>query len=178
MTGRLLRYGAAVLFIAILTHIVTILAVPSNAPHMTFDTLAATIASGRTTPLDRWHPPVAGLDPAFVNAVCLMDRTDDGLRLSGTLPDVYWSIAVVADDGRIVSAATRDTQSNGIVDMTIVASSAEDDVTVGPPTVTVDLPSDAGLFLVRAFVPERGDRPAIETALSALDCRRLSSPDD
>lgn len=174
MSGRLLRGAAAVLFVAILVHVIAILLIPAKAPHVAVDRIMASMPAGRLTLVDRWHPPVPDLDPAFVNAICPLTAEAAGLGLTGTLPDVYWSVAVIADSGRIVSALTHgDQDADGINLLVLPADAPAAPPAAGAP-VTVELPSASGLILVSAFVPARGERPAIEAAVAALDCHRLA----
>lgn len=172
MIGRLVRYGMATVFIAILVHTVAVLRVPAYAPRTPYDRLAADVPlPGSLTLIDVGKASVDGLDPTFANAVCRMGPDDDGLRLSGTMPDVpYWSLVVMDDGGNSLAVITRDQRDDGKIDLVLMKEDSDAAVVAAADTERIALDSSAGLVLVKAFVPFRGDRRDTEDALRALAC--------
>lgn len=168
-----LRWFVAVLFIAGLTHIATVLLVPGHSRDQAFTGIDLAEATTRLVRVDGRNT-VADLDPAFLNAVCRFDDDTGPMRLGGAMPATYWSIAALSDDGRILSTLSREdlrgTNIDLLVGRTAALDAARQSAGIGD-IETMALPVDSGFLLVRLFAGDLDDRRLAEDAFDGLDCR-------
>lgn len=167
------RWFAAMLCIAGLTHIYAVLQIPSHVHDRTFVGTDVSESPGSLVRVDGRHA-VADFDPTFLNAVCRFDEDTGPVRLIGAMPTGYWSIAAMADDGRILSTLSREDVSGPTLDLLVGKTAAIDAARQGADIDTVEsmsLPVDTGYLLVRLFAGSLGDRDGAETSFAGLSCQ-------
>lgn len=168
-----LRWFAAMLCIAGLTHIGAVLLAPSHSRDLAFTGVDFDKTDGKLARIDNSNTS-ADLDPAFLNGVCRFDDDIGPIRLSGTMPATYWSIAAMADDGRILSTLSREDVRGASIDLLVGRTAALDEArqAAGIDSIqTMSLPVDTGFLLVRLFAGDLEDRSYAEKSFGGLECR-------
>lgn len=168
-----LRWFAAVFCIAGLTHIGAVLLAPGQSRDLAFTGVDTSGTDGRLARVDNSNT-AADLDPAFLNAVCRFDSDSGPMRLTGAMPASYWSIAAMADDGRILSTLSREDLRGSDIDLLVGRTAALDAArqAAGIDSIeTMSLPVDTGFVLVRLFAGDLDDRSRAEEAFDRLQCR-------
>ncbi|MCM5555495.1 hypothetical protein [Pleomorphomonas sp. NRK KF1] len=168
-----LRWFAATLCIAGLTHIAAILLAPSHSRDMAFTGVDFSKTDGTLVLVDNRNTS-ADLDPAFLNAVCRFDDETGPVRLTGTMPGRYWSVAAMSEDGRILSTLSREDLRGTDMDLLVGRTATLDAVrqSAGLESIeTMSLPVDRGFLLLRLFAGSLDDRGRAEEALKDLRCR-------
>lgn len=168
-----LRWFAATLCIAGLTHISAVLLAPSHSRDLAFTGIAFGGEEGGLARVDGSNTS-ADLDPAFLNAVCRFDAETGPVRLTGVMPGTYWSIAAMSDDGRILSTLSREDLRGTDLDLLVGRTATLDAARQSAGIASVDvmsLPADSGFVLVRLFAGGLDDRSLAEEAFEGLQCR-------
>lgn len=168
-----LRWFAAMLCIAGLTHIGAVLLAPSHSRNLAFTGVDFSQTDGKLSRVDNSNT-AADLDPAFLNAVCRFDSDTGPIRLTGTVPATYWSIAALADDGRILSTLSREDLRGPNIDLLVGRTAALDAArqAAGIDSIeTMSLPVDTGFVLFRLFAGDLEDRNHAKAALDGLACK-------
>lgn len=168
-----LRWFAATLCIAGLTHIGAVLLTPSHSRDLAFTGIDFSKSDDMLVLVDNRNTS-ADLDPAFLNAVCRFDAETGPVRLTGTMPGTYWSIAAMSDDGRILSTLSREDLRAADIDLMIGRTATLDAArqSAGLGSVeTMSLPVDRGFVLLRLFAGGLDDRSLAEEAFERLECR-------
>lgn len=168
-----LRWLAAMLCIAGLTHIAAILLAPSHSRDLAFTGVDFTKTDNKLVLVDNRNTS-ADLDPAFLNAVCRFDDEAGPVRLTGLMPSTYWSIAAMSEDGRILSTLSREDLRGADIDLLVGRTATLDAArqSAGLESVeTMSLPVDRGFVLLRLFAGGLDDRHLAEEALEGLECR-------
>ena len=167
------RWFAATLCIAGLTHIGAILLTPSHSRDLAFTGIDFSTVDGTLVRVDNSNTS-ADLDPAFLNAVCRFDEDTGPVRLTGTMPGTYWSIAAMSDDGRILSTLSREDLRGSDIDLMIGRTATLDAArkSAGLGSLdTMSLPVDQGFVLLRLFAGGLDDRSLAQEAFEGLECR-------
>ena len=162
----------AILCIAGLTHIGAVLLAPSHSRDLAFTGVDFSQTDGKLSRVEDSNT-AADLDPAFLNAVCRFDSDTGPVRLTGAMPTTYWSIAALADDGRILSTMSREDLHGPNIDLLVGRTAALDAArqAAGIDSIaTMSLPVDTGFVLVRLFAGDLEDRSHAETAFEGLAC--------
>ena len=168
-----LRWFAAIFCIAGLTHIGAVLLAPSHSRDLAFTGVDGGGADGKLLRVDNGNT-TADLDPAFLNAICRFDEDTGPMRLTGAMPATYWSIAAMADDGRILSTMSREDLRGTDIDLLVGRTAALDAArqAAGIDSIeTMSLPVDTGFVLIRLFAGDLEDRGHAEEAFNGLSCR-------
>lgn len=167
------RWFAAMFCIAGLTHIGAVLLAPSHARDLAFTNMDFSKADGKLARIDSDNTN-ADLDPAFLNAVCRFDEDTGPIRLTGAMPNTYWSIAAMAEDGRVLSTLSREDLRGTNIDLLVGRTAALDAArqAAGIDSVeTMSLPIDTGFLLVRLFAGDLEDRSRSDAAVDGLQCQ-------
>jgi len=168
-----LRWLAAIFCIAGLTHIGAVLLAPSHSRDLAFTGVDLGGTDGKLARVDDSNT-TADLDPAFLNAICRFDSDTGPMRLTGAMPASYWSIAAMADDGRILSTLSREDLGGSDIDLLVGRTAALDAArqAAGIDSIeTMSLPVDTGFVLVRLFAGDLEDRSRAEEAFDKLQCQ-------
>lgn len=171
------RWFAATLCIAGLTHIYAVLQIPNEVQDQTFVGPEFAGSAGRLLRIDD-QETLGDFDPAFLNAVCRFDDDTGPVRLTGAMPTGYWSIAAIAEDGRVLSTLARDDLDGRDIDLLVGKTAAIDAARQAAnidAVETMSLPVDTGYLLLRLFAGSLVDRDGAERAFSGLGCRPTAS---
>lgn len=178
MIDSAVRWFAAMLCIAGLVHIYTVLQIPGHVHDRTFVGTDIDASVGSLVRIDGGHA-TADFDPNFLNAVCRFNEDTGPIRLTGALPTGYWSIAAMADDGRILSTLSREDVSGPALDL-LVGKTAEIDAARQGADIdkveSMSLSTDTGFLLVRLFAGSLDDRQTAEASFAALTCQPAVTP--
>lgn len=172
-----LRWFAAALCIAGLTHIAAILLAPSHSRDLAFTGVDFGKTDDNLVLVDNSNTS-ADLDPAFLNAVCRFDDETGPVRLTGIMPGTYWSVAAMSEDGRILSTLSREDLRGADIDLLVGRTATLDAArqSVGLDSVeTMSLPVGRGFVLLRLFAGSLDDRGLAEQAFEGLQCRSALS---
>lgn len=168
----------AALAIAGLVHIGTLVTVPRWVPETAVTRLMRTLPPDRFTVIAATGGVLRGLDPAFVHAACPLDLAAGPVGVTGPVPDDLWTLALVDTSGAVVADIAAPAVDGGRLALEVgtagdleIRRRARGGLTPAPLTAT--LSDRRGLVLVRAFLDEGADRPALEATLAALACTPL-----
>ncbi len=171
---------AAVLFIAGIVHIVSVLALPELAPKDAYSRVAALAQPGQEVLLPAAVPgqEVAPYsDPAMAQALCLFDLTRAPMRLKAKLDSAgFLSLSFRTRGGRVFYSMTDLAAVRGDVDIVVMtaaqreAAEAEDDDEDPPQELRLVSQTPTGFVLIQALAEHHLDRPAAEARLRAVSC--------
>jgi uncharacterized membrane protein len=159
-------------------HIVTILGLPRVAENDAWARLTTFGPDFRFNPIPRPAPGTKTLpllDPAFTEYVCRFNLEAGPVRIRGTLPDLYWSVAIF--DGRGVNAYNLNDRALGQKPIDILVADQEQIVEIreDPPAdfndiIIVDWKSERGFVVIRVFSPTASDARDAELSLGKATC--------
>ena len=135
-------------------------------------TVTAISGNPATTPL------VRSVDPLFAAVACRFDLADGVVHVQAEGRAPFWSMSVYDRNGQNIFSFNDRTATDGRIDFVILTPLQTIEVRKELPerfvnAVFVEADIDDGIVLVRAFVPDRTWRPAVETFLGGLDCSSL-----
>ncbi len=119
--------------------------------------------------------PLASLDPHMLYAVCRFSLDDGPVRISASLPDEFWSVAVFDRRGRNVYSLNDRAAERSDVDLAIITPVQMAQLRQDPPAaletaIVVELPIETGFALIRVFVPDDTVLPEARAGLDTADC--------
>ena len=170
----------AVLLIAGVVHITSVLAMPRLAPNDAFARMA------RLAPLHRMvllpaassgaaSPPFE--DPALAQGVCRYDLGQGPLRLRADLPgDALTLLSFHARFGQIYYSMTDRSSTRGKLDVVIATPEQLETIEAGdnedelPQELRILSPTRQGFVLVRALAESDGERPAAQARVLSVAC--------
>lgn len=173
-------YALAVLLIAGMVHILSILLMPYVAPHDGFARVAPLAPPGELVLLPRTDPahqvaPFA--DPAVAEGVCVYDLDKGPLALRGDLqPGGLVTLSFRTRSGRIFYSMTDKATQHGAVDIRVVTSAqreeleGNDDDQEPLQELRLVSPEKTGYVLIGAFVPFPSAWPESEAQIKAITC--------
>lgn len=178
LTGLL--YGLAVLFIAGVVHIVSVLVMPQIATHDAFARLAALAQANQPVLLPR---PLPGQeitpfeDPAVAQAVCLFDLTQAPFRVRANVDDgALLTLSFRSRTGRVFYAMTDKAAVHGKIDIRVLTAAqlqavqAEDDEDNPPQELRLVAPDTKGFLLISALSPYPSERADAEARATSILC--------
>ncbi len=169
--------AAFVLVLAGITHIVSILSMPSLATRNGFERLSDQFDSNTMSLLPDPTPQEATLpmmDPAFVTAVCPYDLNDHPLTVRVPATADYTSVSFYTAEG-LAFYALSDQAAGKVVELDLMnadqkAALPEDEEVTAADRLVIESPSQEGIVLVRAFVRDRGLKSEVRRQLEAATC--------
>ncbi|MDQ0505222.1 DUF1254 domain-containing protein [Xanthobacter agilis] len=173
----LLLPAAMALVLAGIAHIVSILAMPALAENNAFARLSEIVGSNDMKLLPDPTPNDAVLpmqDPAFISAVCLYDLNDKPLKVRVPATANYTSVSFYTDEG-LAFYALSDQAAGKVIELDLMnadqkAALPEDEEITAADRLVIESPSEEGIVLVRAHVPDRGMREVVRRQLEAATC--------
>ncbi|MCP4381570.1 MAG: DUF1254 domain-containing protein [Hyphomicrobiales bacterium] len=176
--NRTLFFAFGGLLLAGVIHIVSVMLVPQFA---TNDAWSAMKAFGRD---DIFHvlpraeagaEPLPSLDPHMLYAVCRFSLADDPMRVTASLPNDFWSIAVFDRRGRNRFSLNQRSAERSELDLTVITPVQMAQLRQDPPealetAIVVELPLETGFVLIRVFVADDTLLPRARAALDTADC--------
>lgn len=166
-----------VVVLAAITHIVSILAMPTLAERNAFARLSELADSNEMVMLPDTTPREAVLpmmDPAFVSAVCLYDLSERSLKVRVPATADYTSVSFYTAEG-LPFYALSDQAAGRVIELDLMtedqkAALPEDEEVTAADRLVIVSPSTEGVVLVHAFVRERGMRGMIRRQLEGASC--------
>ena len=116
------------------------------------------------------------MDPAFATAVCRYDLSRGSVKLIAPVSQAYTSVTFYTRAGIAFYAINDRAAGRRTVELDLMtpaqheALPTEEDVTAADRLI-VELPTPAGLIVVRALIPEPALQPMANAAVSAAQCK-------
>ena len=173
-----LPWAAAVIVIAGITHIVSILAMPRLAPRDSFARMRDIAPFHRTTVLTRQaagEPPFE--DPALARGVCLFDLSQGPVRLRANLaPESLMLMSFQSRYGDVFYSMTDRSATRGRLEVLLLTQPQLDDVEAEdsedelPRELRIVAPTREGFVLFRALAELPGELGDAEKRIAAISC--------
>lgn len=168
---------AMVAVLAAITHIVSVLAMPTLAERNAYARLSEMADSNEMVMLDDATPRETVLpmmDPAFVSAVCLYDLSEHALKVRVPATADYTSVSFYTAEG-LPFYALSDQAAGKIIELDLMtaaqkAALPEDEEITAADRLVIVSPATEGVVLVHAYVRERGMRAMVRRQLEAATC--------
>ena len=180
-----LLWGLAVLFVAILVHIGSILLVPRLAPKDAFASIGAAPTANRTAD---GEPPIVVdtdlpfQDPALASAVCPYDLSTNMVRVTVPVGDVgFAAVSVHSRSGTVFYALTDRASIEGRIELLLLSpdqleqAEAADSGSEPVRDVRVTSPTTDG-FIEFDMLPRVGGHAEAEGALKSVRCKVEAGP--
>ena len=119
--------------------------------------------------------PLASLDPRMVQAVCRFSLSEGPVRITATLPDEFWSVAVFDRRGRNIYSLNDRAADRLQLDLAILTPVQMAQLRQDPPAsletaIVLELSVVEAFALLRVFVPEDSQMPGAVAALQKASC--------
>ena len=159
-------------------HIIVILALPRLDDDTVWTRVAALEADNTMVilpPVAAGQPNPLGLDPEMVYGLCSLDLAQGPGYLRGTLPEAFWSLAIVNAAGVVTYSTTnRDgigqTLDLGIFNAAQTRLLARQQLDVAEGVLVVESATDQLFTLVRLLPPHHAMRARFAQVLSQASC--------
>jgi uncharacterized membrane protein len=178
--GRWLYCGVIVAILAGLTHLVTVLLVPSMAEHDAFARIEAQSAPFKTIALPPPAPKVRDYpyaDPAIAAAVCRYDLSNGPVRARAPLSHPgFAALSFHSRRGAIFYALTDGAAAKGRMDALIVTAEqlrvleSHDDEDNPTEDLRIVSPTVAGFVMMRALSQSPDDMASATEEAAAMTC--------
>jgi uncharacterized membrane protein len=161
-----------------LAHLVSVLALPRLALDDAYARLSQLGPPNNVNMVPDPTPFAAILprmDPAFVNAVCVFDLSPGALQIRVPATPHYLSVSFYSRHGLAFYAISDRAAGRRDIDVLLMtptqrAGLPEDEEITAADRLIIEAPSIEGIVMIRAFVPERGEREAVRTQLAQARC--------
>jgi len=119
--------------------------------------------------------PIAGLDPRMIHTVCRFSLENGPVRITASLPDEFWSIAIFDRRGRNIYSLNDRAAERAELDVAIITPVQMAQLRQDPPAaletaIVVEVPIEEGFALIRVFVGDDSLLPEAEAAIRTADC--------
>ncbi|PPD45606.1 MAG: hypothetical protein CTY15_04295 [Methylocystis sp.] len=183
-----LPWVAAMLLIAGVVHIVSVLLMPAVAPKDAYARALAAVGGAQPARLVALAPMAPGAeilpfeDPAFAEGLCVYDLSKGLLRVSAPADgEDYLAISFHALAGRLYHAITDRAAIKGKIDIVIgdgrqieaLQAATEE---APPQEVRLTAPTKRGFVLVRSFAKRPSDQARARERLNTVSCERFDPP--
>lgn len=179
---RTLLWGVAGILLGIVIHIIVILTLPALAATSAWDRIAALEARDKPVVLpavQAGEPNPLRLDPELLYAVCQFDLRAGAASVEGTLPNVFWSVAVYGRAGTVLYSTTNRDSAGQALDLGIFNPAqtrllAEQKLDVAEGLLIVESREEDVFVVIRLAPPHPALRARYEAALSRLSCGTIA----
>ncbi len=175
-----LPWAAAIVVIAGITHIVSILAMPRLAPRDSFARVSAVAPLHQTTLLTRATPGVGEApfdDPALAQGVCRYDLSQGPVRLRANLaPESLMLMSFHSRFGDIFYSMTDRSATRGRLEVLLLTQPQLDDVEAEdsedelPRELRIVAPTREGFVLLRALAEFPGENEDARRRIASIAC--------
>jgi uncharacterized membrane protein len=171
------------LFGAGIVHIVVLLLIPEFSERDAWSRLAMASDLYTVTPLEAESggpPVVKSVDPLFQAAACRFDLGDGLVRITAAGRVPFWSVSVYDRNGQNIYSFNDRSAEKGVLDAVILSPAQMIAVRKDLPedlagAVFVETPTDRGIAVIRAFVPDDSWKSGVARFLGQASCA-LQSP--
>ncbi|MFL6797700.1 MAG: DUF1254 domain-containing protein [Xanthobacteraceae bacterium] len=176
---RMVLWIVGALLLGGIVHLSAVLLLPKLASQdayarvATFAPVNAVVAVPSPTPGQALMP---FMDPAFAAAVCRYDLTRAPLKFSVPISPVYTSVSFYTRSDVPYYAINDRAAGRRVIELDLMtpaqrADLPEDIDVTRADRLIVTSPTNTGLILIRALVPEPGWLPSAQAALASAQCR-------
>jgi uncharacterized membrane protein len=175
---RFLFIALAALILAGIIHISTVFLVPLYASKDAWEQMRQFGRDGQFHALpvpEAGAEPLAALDPRMIYSVCRFSLAQGPVRITASLPDDFWSVAIFDRRGRNVYSLNDRSAERSKLDMAIVTPVQMAQLRQDPPAsletaIVVELPIENGFALLRVFVADESLLTSSISALATANC--------
>ncbi len=177
--GRTVYLLLAGLILGGIVHLVSMLALPSLAAQNADTRLARFAPRHVVTLLPAAGPGTGDLlfrDPAMALAVCRFDLSDGPVRVAGSTPDGFMSVAFHTTSGGVFYAVTDRSATRGVLDILLLTPEQLEEVQSEDPEdepvreLRIVSPEATGIVSLRALAMEPSQMADAEEALKRVRC--------
>jgi uncharacterized membrane protein len=116
------------------------------------------------------------MDPAFAISVCRYDLSRGALKFSVPISQAYTSVSFYTRTDVAYYAINDRAAGRRVIELDLMTAAQraelpENEEITRADRLIVTSPTNAGLIVIRALVPESGWVPAARSALAAAQCR-------
>jgi uncharacterized membrane protein len=188
MTGLLLRYapfaaGAALL--AVLVHILAVLAMPTVALRNAWRILAAKAEGAGHHLLPAARPgsettPFA--DPAMATAICRFDLSDGPFRIRASMGDAFTSLVILSSTGAVVHGVSDKAAQRRLLDVVLATDQQIRQLESQDPEdrvvqeIRLRLPAPQGIAVLRSLAARPSDARAAMDVVRRMQCATAAEP--
>jgi len=168
----------AILLLAGIIHIVTILLVPHYSGADGWSRAATAAVKEGWTPLvspDASQAALPGLDPLFVHGLCKVAIRDAPAILSLEAANKFWSLALYNRSGTVVFSLNDRTAVDGALEMLVVNALDAERLKESPQAdlegmIIVESANADLIAVLHLYAPEPADRLEAQTQIAAAQC--------
>ena len=183
----MIPFFAAIVCVAGIVHIVSVLAMPAVAPQDALTRLAAAAPTGDGVVLLPQASPGREImpyeDPSVALGVCRFDLSRGFFRVRTNIDgEHYIALSFHTRSGRVFYATTDRSALRGKINVAIVnapqleALESSDPEDEPPPELRLLAPGSVGFVLVRALAERPNEIPRAESRVTAVTCAPEGSP--
>ncbi len=119
--------------------------------------------------------PLANLDPKMLYAACRFSLSDGPVRITASLPNNFWSVAIFDRRGRNVFSVNDRSAERSELDLAVLTPVQMAQLRQDPPAaletaIVVELPLDSAFALIRVFVADDTLLSRARADLETADC--------
>jgi uncharacterized membrane protein len=116
------------------------------------------------------------MDPAFVSAVCRYDLSAGPIKFTAPLSIAYTSVTFYTRNGVAYYAINDRAAGRRTIELSLMTTEQREQLPVDEEVTAadrliVDSPTQIGLIVLRALVPEPGMLSAVRNKVAAAQCR-------
>ncbi len=168
----------AVLLLAGIVHIVTILLVPRYSSADGYSRAADAAVNEGWTPLipsASFEAAIPGLDPLFVHSLCKLAIDEAPALLSFEAANRFWSLALYDRSGTVVFSLNDRTAVEGALEMLVVNSLDAERLKESPQAdlegiIIVETGNANLIAVLRLYAPETADRLQAAAQIATAEC--------
>jgi uncharacterized membrane protein len=172
---RWMLWSLAGVLIGIAAHLVSVIALPRLSAQTGFQRAAAAARTEGFTVLAADKTPLPSPDPAITSAFCRYNLGEGALHLHVPVGTGFLSISFYTSAGLNYYALTDRAAANGVIDLNLYTAAQLAQVRANegpdqPGALRLQAPQERGLVVLRALVPEPGEKTQTELVLSSARC--------
>ncbi len=167
-----------------IVHLVTVLVLPRTASQDAYARLAPIAPVNTVAPITQPTPQSAlipFMDPGFAAAVCRYDLGNGPLKLTAPVSAAYTSVSFYTRRGVAYYAINDRAAGRRVIELDLMTSAQrnalpEDEEVTAADRLIVESPTQTGLILLRALVPEPSLLQVARDALAQAKCQPMQTP--
>jgi uncharacterized membrane protein len=174
---RWMLWSLAGVLIGILAHLLSVIALPNLSARTGFERIAPLATADGFTILSADRTPLPLPDPAIVTAFCRYDLAGGPIHLHAPVGAGFLSVSLYTEDGLNFYALTDRAAASGAIDLRLytpgqLARIRADEGPDLPGALRLQAPGERGLAVLRALIPEPGQKDETESLLAQAHCGR------